>query len=121
MKENRMHPDLETLLADFLAEHREGDGGGGWAEITPDDVDKLRGILNLLIELKCDKDADGDYPIEARLINRRVNERLSYWALPYREQGGEVVLFEDMMRIALLNLRRATREMDGVIEENKFF
>lgn len=114
-------PHLDSLIDRFLEDHRECSAGGGWAQITEKDITRLYEIVWELIELKCDKDADGDLPIEFKIINRRTHERLHYMAVPYREGRDEndneieAVPFMDMMQILLLNLNLASDRVNNEI------
>ena len=104
---------LGDLIDSFLEDRRES-FGGGWAQITPEDVDQLREIIRWLIELKCDRDADGDLPIECKLVNRRTHERLHYYPIPYREQRnddgnvGHTYTRMELMHLMLSNLSHAS-------------
>ncbi|MHC4188403.1 MAG: hypothetical protein ACYSUB_01800 [Planctomycetota bacterium] len=107
---------LDSLINRFLDDRRKSDGSG-WACITSEDMDTLREIIHELIELKCEPDADGDYPIEFKLINRRTHERMCYRPLPYRRQQNDTVSHAELMRILTANLRLAadslTVEVNG--------
>lgn len=72
---------LETQIKQFLSEHRKSDGG--WAQITKNDITDLYKVIETLIKLKCDSDSDGDYPIEAQLVNRRIERGIWPFAFPY--------------------------------------
>lgn len=76
-------PTLGKLLDQFLAERRESTDGGGWAQITDDDLRALHDVLECLVEMKCEGDADGDRPIEWDLTNRRTHHRMRYRPIPY--------------------------------------
>jgi len=108
---------LNGLIDRFLEDHRES-LGGGWAEITPEDINDLYEIIRELIDLKCDKDADGDFPIQVKIVNRRTHEHLHYDAVPYREQRTEdneverEVPFMDMLRVLMMNLNMASNRLD---------
>ena len=120
-----MSSHLDGLIDRFLEDHRESDCGG-WAQITPGDIELLREIIRELITLKCDKDADGDYPIQFKLVNRRTHEHMHYSPLPYREQRNddrevvEVIPFVKLMRILMMNLSIAQSRLDTAfrIEEH---
>ena len=91
---------LDALIDLFLAEHRESDGG--YARITPGDLDLLHDIIRELIELKCDEDPDGDRPIEFTIVNRRTHEPMHYAPVPYRdggEDGPDVIEDIEMLRV----------------------
>lgn len=108
---------LDNLIDQFLEDYRESHRGS-WAKITPEDVTLLGEIVRELIELKCDKDANGDYPIEARLINRRVYESLRFYALPYKETpDGQEVPFKERLRLAQTNVSMAACRLEAVASE----
>lgn len=115
---------LDSLIDRFLEDHRECSAGGGWAQITQGDITLLYDIVRELVALKCDKDADGDLPIEIHITNRRTHERLHYTAVPYREgldgDGIELVPFTDMLQILLCNLRIASDRVDNEIRCEQF-
>ena len=56
---------------------------GGRAKITDDDVDELYDIIDGLIHLKCQKDPDGDLPIEFGLIDRTKFEPMHFRPVLY--------------------------------------
>ena len=62
---------LNKMISQFLSETRKS-VAGGWADISDEDMIRLDEIIYKLIELKCQKDADGDYPINYSLVNRRI-------------------------------------------------
>lgn len=106
---------LDNLINSFLKHHRESDDG--WAEITPEDMSLLWDIIRELIKLKCSQDADGDLPIEFKLVNRMTHENLQFDPVPYREE----VSHEQIMRILMRNLNIAHNRLDSEyrIQQNK--
>jgi len=72
---------MDKCIQKFLRNRRESNGG--WAKITEQDVMDLRDIINLLIDLKCEKDPDGDLPIEYILINRRKEYLPHFYCIQY--------------------------------------
>lgn len=114
-----MSTHLDTLIDRFLKDHRESDGG--WAMITPEDVTLLWKIIRELIELKCEKDADGDLPIEVHLVNRRTHERMHYDALPYREQADYEISHSDLMRCLTGNLMTAAERLNTEVRCESLF
>ncbi|RPI96812.1 MAG: hypothetical protein EHM32_02535 [Spirochaetales bacterium] len=81
------HEKIHALVDAYLAEHRRSGRGGGWAEITPVDMELLNKIIYKLITAKCDKDGDGDYPINFITVNRRIEyfaASPSLLVLPYK-------------------------------------
>lgn len=65
-----MRTDLNNKIDSFLSGYRESQDGE-YADVTDQDMSDLGDIINLLIELKCESDDDGDRPIEIRLVNRQ--------------------------------------------------
>lgn len=105
---------LDSLIDSFLEDHRESDGG--YAKITPEDIQELHEIVRELIELKCDKDPDGDLPIEFEIVNRRTHESMQYAPVPYRngEDGdGDPTPFMEMLRTLVLNMNISTSRVDN--------
>jgi hypothetical protein len=110
---------LDILIDRFLEDHRECTAGGGYAQITSEDIGLLYDIVRKLVDLKCDKDADGDLPVECKLINRRTHEPFHYMAVPHRSHFPndelEVIPFTDMLQILLLNLSLASDRVNNEI------
>jgi hypothetical protein len=110
---------LHVMIDQFLANHRHSNGG--WAEITEEDIDGLRSIINALVSRKCDKDPDGDYPIEVKIINRRTTNRLSFYPLPYYWVANTTDYDMDLAeRFALENIKIACDELQQVIEVKQY-
>lgn len=103
---------LAARIDDFLREHRECEPGGGWAEVTDDDLNKLDVIIDRLVELKCDRDADGDIPVAWTLVNRRKRHRSPYVAVPLSMdiRSLQDPLLEDLHGAVSLNLALANEE-----------
>lgn len=95
------------LMESFLEERREV-GKSGWAEVTPDDLAMLDNVLTALIEAKCAPDADGDRPIEFRLIDRTREMLPPFQPMPYRRDVGE----ERFLEHAQFNLSVAYSQFD---------
>ena len=112
---------MDTLIDRFLEDHRECEAGGGYAQITQEDINRLHEIVWKLIELKCDRDADGDLPVQFKIVNRRTHEGLAYMAVPHREGRDEddneieMVPFTDMLQILLSNLSIASDRVTNEI------
>jgi len=107
---------MDTLLAgyihSFLKEHRECDSNSGWAQVTDEDLDKLGDIIDRLIELKCDTDSDGDFPIQWTLVDRRKYHRSPYAAVPHSLDITSLddPLLEDVHGAVSLNVALAHEE-----------
>ncbi len=63
---------LSCKICKWLYPRRKTDGQGGWAEIEPKDINGLYRITHELIKLKSSPDADGVFPIEVHITNRRL-------------------------------------------------
>ncbi len=103
-------PNLEEMIDMFLKEHRES-LSGGWAEVTFRDLGLLQRIIRELLSLKCDKDADGDYPIQVRVINRRIFEPDYSSPVPY--EGKET--FMKRLEIMTRNANNAMSRLDTAV------
>ena len=60
---------LNKKIDVFLKDKRES--RGGWAEVMSEDMEQLDEIVGGLIDLKSQRDPDGDRTIEYALVNRR--------------------------------------------------
>lgn len=79
---NMTRATLNSKIDAFLKERRRS-RGGGWAEVTEEDIQDLDEIIGLLVDLKSDRDADNDQTIQWSLVNRRVQEGCPFTAPPY--------------------------------------
>jgi len=100
---------LTDLIGRFLKDYRESKGG--YAEITTEDIHLLYGIMRELIERKCERDPDGDLPIEFEIVNRRTHEPMHYGQVPYRD-GQDPIPFIEMVRVLQMNLNIAANRLD---------
>jgi hypothetical protein len=107
--------DLFQDINNFLAERKESSPGGGWAPVTQIELEQLRGILDTLIELKYEHDADHDLPLRVTITNRTMFKMGPYSPIyhnkpyhPYTEA-----------QIASLNLTRAISNMSIAAGEVK--
>lgn len=95
--------DIHRKVDRFLK--REAVSSGGWADSTPDEVEDLRELVDLLIKTKCQRDPDGDLPIECTIIDRRHYEGLHFMPVPYDNlMSDRGVDLEKVMELAELNL-----------------
>lgn len=116
---------LDNMIDRFLEDRRESHRGG-WAKITPEDVTLLREIVHELIELKCELSADGDLPIEVKLVNRRTHERMHYSPVPYREQRDDrgattIIPFQDMLRVLTGHVSMAASRLDTEVQCARYY
>lgn len=109
--------NLDALLDNFLTETRRSERGG-WAEVTSKDIADLDKIIGAIVDLKCERDSDGDQTINWDLTNRVTHLRVPFRPLPYgpplfeRDRRGltsEQILKQarDVMGVARLNLSLA--------------
>ena len=92
--------DIHRKVDKFLG--REAVSTGGWADVTPEEVEDLKDLVDLLIKTKCQRDPDGDLPIEHIIIDRRHYEAMHFVPVPYDRLMPERL--ERSMEIAELNL-----------------
>lgn len=101
---------LNRAIDKFLEARRES-VGGGWAKIVDGDIALLGMVIRMLREMKCEADADGDYPIEVAITNRRTHQRSHFMAVPYdfdRTGAVQVDNFDRYFEATLSNLSIAT-------------
>jgi len=60
--------ELLEQISRFLVDSRKSDGG--YAEVTTEDMQQLQDIFYKICELKFQKDADGDLPINFQVVDR---------------------------------------------------
>lgn len=108
MATKRQLEGLTKKIEKWLSTRRKTDGQGGWAEIESKDIWDLHAIINRLIELKCEPDADGDFPINFCLTNRRHSHHIGA-NIPYhsstqsnRNLSKEDALVRDVERLRIL-------------------
>lgn len=114
-----MRASTAKRLDQFLAEKRSSKGGG-WAQVTPEDLKMLGEVLKHLIAEKCERDADGDFPIEYHLVNRRTTKSLNYRPLPYQlfqerrvcSPQEKLERAKEVFEVAMYNLRIAQGELN---------
>lgn len=74
--------ELQKVVSDFLAKGVKVDDSG-WAPVSSEDRHALGAIIEMLIELKWQKDADGDLPMEFTLTDRTRSPGNHFYELPY--------------------------------------
>lgn len=77
-----MRKALLEKIAKFCDDRRRSEDGG-WAEVRDGDLDALGRILYEIIEAKWQKDADGDVPINFRVVDRTRHFPLHYRPVRY--------------------------------------
>lgn len=105
--------ELIDLMDRFLLQHRQSSSAGGWAEVEDEDFQLLDKLIEKLVQSKCDKDADGDYPIEWKLTNRRKYIRNQFARVPYYWRREATEQEKILARKAVLfNLQRAAHDLE---------
>ena len=103
-----MDSNLKRMIAKFLAECRESDGG--YAPVTESDMEQLEAIIAILVSTKFEPDPDGDFPVEWKLINRNTHHGMHYRPVPYSlDAGPESAL--DIHQAITLNFGLANDDM----------
>lgn len=102
-----MNKRLEKKIDKWLAERRKSEGGG-WAAITDADINGLYEIIYSLVEAKCQKDADGDTPIQVKIIDRTRYESMHYRPIPYIHEAKTDDQQQDILLTLVGNLSTAT-------------
>ena len=80
--------EVSLRIKTFLKERRESNGGG-WAPVTDEDMEQFHEVIYALIEAKWGADADGDRPMEYKLIDRTRYKSLHYFPIPYGHKDGK--------------------------------
>lgn len=57
--------------------------GGGFAPVGESDIQSLSDIIEHILEIKYERDPDGDLPVELTLVDRTRCKRLHAMAVPY--------------------------------------
>ncbi len=107
-KHKKLRKKLDTAIDIFLRDYREAETGGGYAKVTWEDFHQLHEIINRLVELKCQTDADGDRPMWVHLTNRRVHVPNFYTDVPYDHKSPS----KEVLQALLSNLETASGQMD---------
>lgn len=105
-----MEAELQKAIDEFLAERRESECGG-WAPVTVPDFRMLRDLIGMLIEAKWGEDADGDRPINFRLIDRTTFEPLHFHPVHY---GHNINTKEEADKYLAEHLSNLETAVDGV-------
>jgi hypothetical protein len=75
-----------SRLDKFLEEFVECDGG--WAKITDEDHSEMHELIGMMIDLKVQRDPDGDRTIQYATVNRRKG-RMETFIIPYPPRDKE--------------------------------
>lgn len=114
---------FESLEA-FLETKVPCGSGGGWAKVSDEEFEKLYELFYGIVEAKYSKDADGDIPIQVKLVNRNTHEKLHYFPVPYGrgDKLSEAAMSRAIMTnisIATESMRRAEYFVDKVMKEEE--
>ena len=105
---NKKRVKLNVLIEDFLSERRKSDGG--WAPVTESDFRQLCAIIDRILELKWGRDADGDLPIEYKIIDRKQFERMHYVPVPYQHKDAA-----EHLEAVIMNAQMATDALSATL------
>lgn len=113
---------IEQLLVDIKSwvSGRRESTRGGWAAVTPDDVEELSNILNRLIRAKCEPDADGDVPIQFTLVDRVRYWPLHFVPVPYDHDASLEMRFQFLLG-HWLNLSLAFHAFEAAMSSYQHF
>jgi len=107
--------DLFQNINNFLAERKESSPGGGWAPVTQKEIEAMYDIINALIELKYEYDADHDLPMTVRLLDRTMFKS-SFYDPMFQDKAFDGYTEAD---VAKLNLGRAVMNVGIAADEVK--
>ena len=116
-------PSLTRQIEAFLATGQKG-SAGGFAPVTPEEVEQLHGIIGALLEAKYERDPDGDLPVEAILTDRTRFERPMTLPIPYTskpfpnhsELEMELMVADRFQGLANFASERASRHLRSATE-----
>jgi len=103
--------NLTKMLEAFLKKKSESQNGG-FAKVSEGEIEDLYKIIRCILELKYEKDASGDIPVDFRLVDRTKFERLHYIPVPYEHKAKNDDERMDILSVLNLNLSIASRELD---------
>jgi len=116
---NRALKSIHSAIDRFVSERRTS-SGGGWANVEESDFEQLRGIIEKLVKAKCESDADGDYPIECILTNRRTHESSHFFQMPYSHNVNHPDELECGLSAACANISIAHSQLDRIMMLRRF-
>jgi len=103
--------NLTKMLEAFLKKKSESQNDG-FAMVSEGEIEDLYKIILRILELKYEKDASGDIPVDFRLVDRTKFERLHYIPVPYEHKAKNDDERMDILSVLNLNLSIASRELD---------
>lgn len=90
---------LDTYLDTFIEQGQ----GGGWPDITDQDVEDYSAIMQEIMALKFSRDCDGDRVLNYHIVNRRKARLVSY-AVPHSH------LYDDEKKMTFAERMQEVRE-----------
>lgn len=107
-----LHETLDTFLDTFV-ETKDG----GWAAAQNGDLSEIQDIFQEIIDLKFERDCDGDAVIDYHVVNRRYGRLIStYTPHPPRDRDGEEPVHS---RDILEFIRESTRAASYLISSGQ--
>lgn len=113
-----MRTSVKNLLArveEFVREQARAGDGGGYAKVEPTDVPEIAVILHEMLACKYPKDADGDLPINFKLVDRTVFEPSHFFNIPYTTRAKTPEEYDDPIDLACGNVKMAAERLDVLI------
>jgi hypothetical protein len=115
MTRDKIFDELDDKLDAFFAERVESKQGG-WAEVSYEDQAEIILLFDAILRAKYEADADGDLPIEFKIINRNFCQRMHFCPQPYpRLAGDDIKKIIAQLRTANMNLGIAQGEVDRLV------
>lgn len=78
----RMRQAFDAKLDAFLKTPRMSENGG-WSKVEDQDMEDLTEIIQLLIDMKFERDGENDPSVEFDLVDRNKYERMHFVPVPY--------------------------------------
>ena len=102
---------LYARIGKWLDEERMSDGGG-WAPCSENDLVELYEIIYEMVALKFQRDADGDLPVQAIVINRTKYQCMYWMRVPHMSENPDIDELLDLYDIAHINTSMANGNLD---------
>ncbi len=104
-------PDkVRQAILSLLEERRESDGG--YALVTDEDMVRFHAVMDALIVEKWGSDADGDRPMQYKLIDRTKYWPMHFDPVLYAHPGCSEQERREAFRERLANLQSAAEDVD---------
>lgn len=89
-------------------------------KVTTEKLSELYKRVEEVLEELFERDEDGDFPVEVRLVNRTLYETMAgYLLVPYTHRAKTYDDFDKIMSCILSNLGRSSRQLEQVIQIRK--